>query len=60
MQLHPEVQTRAREEVVRVLDAATGWPNPADVVNLPYLQNVLREVLRWLPGLPLGLFWHTT
>ncbi|KAB5590722.1 O-methylsterigmatocystin oxidoreductase [Ceratobasidium theobromae] len=55
MQLYPEVQSRAREEVLGVIDPSTGWPNPADVVNLPYLRNLLRELLRWIPSLPLGL-----
>ncbi|CAE6440227.1 unnamed protein product [Rhizoctonia solani] len=55
MQMYPEVQSRAREEVLSSIDPTTGQPAPADVVELPYLKNVLREVIRWLPALPLGI-----
>ncbi|CAE6501688.1 unnamed protein product [Rhizoctonia solani] len=55
MQMYPEVQSQAREEVLSIIDPMTGQPIPADIVNLPYLQNVLREVMRWLPALPLGI-----
>ncbi|KAH7338656.1 cytochrome P450 [Rhizoctonia solani] len=55
MQMYPEVQSRAREEVLSTINPVTGQPVPADIVNLPYLMNVLREVMRWLPALPLGI-----
>ena len=54
MQLYPEVQSRAREEVLRTIDPVTRLPVSAEVVKLEYLQRVLWEVLRWIPGLPLG------
>ncbi|KAG8750031.1 hypothetical protein FRC11_010831, partial [Ceratobasidium sp. 423] len=55
MQMYPEVQSRARDEILGTIDPTTGQPVPADVVELPYLRNVLREVMRWLPALPLGI-----
>ncbi|CUA73135.1 Cytochrome P450 2E1 [Rhizoctonia solani] len=55
MQMYPEVQSRARKEVLSTLDPTTGQPITAEIVNLPYLKNVLREVMRWLPALPLGI-----
>ncbi|KAL5640063.1 hypothetical protein ACGC1H_007383 [Rhizoctonia solani] len=55
MQMYPGVQSRAREEVLSTLDPMTGQPVPAEIVNLPYLRNLLREVMRWLPALPLGI-----
>ncbi|CAE6337349.1 unnamed protein product [Rhizoctonia solani] len=55
MQLYPEIQSRAREEILGTIDSTSGQPDPAQVVSLPYLQNVLREVMRWLPALPFGI-----
>ncbi|EUC58603.1 cytochrome P450 family protein [Rhizoctonia solani AG-3 Rhs1AP] len=55
MQMYPKVQTKAREEVLSTLDPMTGQPVPAEIVQLPYLRNLLREVMRWLPALPLGI-----
>lgn len=54
MQLYPEVQSRAREEVIKTLDPMTRLPNPAEVMKLDCLGRVLREVLRWIPALALG------
>ncbi|CAE6459643.1 unnamed protein product [Rhizoctonia solani] len=59
MQMYPEVQSRAREEVLGTVDSTSGQPVPAEIVNLPYLRNVLWEVMRWLPALPLGIA-HST
>ncbi|CAE6509833.1 unnamed protein product [Rhizoctonia solani] len=55
MQMYPKVQSKAREEVLSTLDPMTGQPVPAEIVKLPYLRNLLREVMRWLPALPLGI-----
>ncbi|KAI9442653.1 cytochrome P450 [Lactarius indigo] len=55
---HPELQKRAQAE----LDAAVGRsrvPTFSDAPNLPYVQAIVKEVLRWRPALPLGLP-HTT
>ena len=64
MQLYPEAQSRAREEVLRTIDPVTRLPIAEEVVKLDYLQRVLWEVLRWIPALPLGeqhtQFWLAT
>jgi cytochrome P450 len=55
---HPEIQKRAQDE----LDAAVGrsrTPTFADAPNLPYIQALIKESLRWRPPLPLGIP-HTT
>ncbi|KAG9123580.1 hypothetical protein FRC07_014669 [Ceratobasidium sp. 392] len=55
MQLYPDVQTRARQEVLGTLNHITHIPDPAAVLKLDYLRRVLKELLRWLPALPLGI-----
>ncbi|KAI9444580.1 cytochrome P450 [Lactarius indigo] len=51
---HPEVQKRAQLE----LDAVVGRsraPTFSDAPNLPYIQAIVKEVLRWRPPLPFSL-----
>ena len=53
MQLYPNVQRRAQEEI----DAVVGGdrlPNLKDRDSLPYVNLVCSELLRWLPVGPLG------
>jgi len=55
---HPEIQKRAQDE----LDAVVGrsrTPTFADAPNLPFIQALVKETLRWRPALPLGIP-HTT
>ncbi|MFD9354053.1 cytochrome P450 [Streptomyces sp. NPDC060031] len=47
---HPESQSRAREEVLRVLGDRT--PGAADLDRLPYLTQVLKEAMRLYPAAP--------
>ena len=59
MVAHPEVQRRAQNE----LDTAVGRsrvPTMSDAPNLPYIQAIVKEVLRWRPVLPLSLPHSTT
>ena len=54
----PEIQKRAQDE----LDAVVGRsrsPAFADAPNLPYIQAMVKEALRWRPALPL-VTPHTT
>ncbi|QRV77605.1 cytochrome P450 family protein [Ceratobasidium sp. AG-Ba] len=54
MQLYPEVQRKAQEE----LDAIVGsnrLPNMQDMNHLPYIRCIVKEVLRWIPAVPLGI-----
>jgi hypothetical protein len=53
--LHPEIQSRAQEEI----DAVTGrvrLPGFEDRPRLPFVDAICKEVLRWRPALPLGEF----
>ncbi|KAK0223342.1 cytochrome P450 [Armillaria fumosa] len=52
--LYPEVQTKAQAEI----DAAVGHnrlPNFDDRPQLPYINAIVLEVLRWNPVLPMGV-----
>jgi cytochrome P450 len=51
---HPEIQKRAQDE----LDAVVGRSRPptfADAPNLPFIQALVKETLRWRPAIPLGI-----
>ncbi|KAK1837165.1 cytochrome P450 [Podospora conica] len=61
---HPDVQTRLREEIRDrmpfLFDRAVAWSFDdvdetamADVDHLPYLDNVCREALRFIPPIPM-------
>ena len=56
--MYPNTQKRAQAE----LDAFVGadrLPDFSDRDNLPYVNALIREALRWIPALPLGLS-HST
>lgn len=57
MTLHPEVQERAQAELDRVVGSSR-LPNFSDRSELPFVENVLMEVLRWNPVAPLGMLWN--
>ncbi|KAF8874417.1 cytochrome P450 [Infundibulicybe gibba] len=52
--VHPEVQVRAQEELDRVIGRGR-LPDFNDRGSLPYINAVVKEVLRWNPVAPLGL-----
>ena len=59
MALHPDIQLRAQEE----LDAVVGQnrlPDFTDRPHLPYVNAVVKEVLRWHPATPMGVPHMTT
>ncbi|KAG2141287.1 cytochrome P450 [Suillus clintonianus] len=58
MVLFPDVQARARAEIDQVV-RHDAMPCIDDRASLPYLDAILREVLRWYPVAPLGVP-HTT
>lgn len=54
MTLYPEVQRKAQAEIDRVIGNSR-LPDYADQDELPYVDAVLKEVLRWHPVAPLGM-----
>ncbi|KAJ7853756.1 cytochrome P450 [Mycena leptocephala] len=54
MALYPDIQATAQAEIDKVL-ADGGMPQLSDRSSLPYVERVMREVLRWNPVVPLGL-----
>jgi hypothetical protein len=56
MLTHPDCQAAAHREI----DAAVGrgrLPDYDDYENLPYVNAIITEVLRWKPTTPMGLFF---
>ncbi|EJC98990.1 cytochrome P450 [Fomitiporia mediterranea MF3/22] len=58
MMVYPEVQRKAQEEIDRVIGNGR-LPCFEDRDNLPYINAVVKEVLRWHPVGPMG-FPHLT
>jgi len=54
MTLYPEVQRKVQEEIDRVI-GNDRLPTFADQANLPYVEAVAKEVLRWNPVVPFGI-----
>ncbi|OLN81903.1 O-methylsterigmatocystin oxidoreductase 2 [Colletotrichum chlorophyti] len=54
MTLFPEVQRKAQEEIDRVV-GSDRLPTVNDRENLPYIEAVVKEVMRWHPVGPMGL-----
>jgi hypothetical protein len=55
MTLYPEVQRKAQAELDQIVGNSR-LPDFSDEATLPYVQAVLKEVLRWHPVAPLGRF----
>lgn len=54
MMLYPHTQARAQEEIDRVIGKSR-LPNVGDRNDLPYVDALLKEILRWAPAAPLAL-----
>ena len=54
MQIYPEVQQKAQEEIDRVVGSER-LPNSKDRENLLYIDALVKETLRWKPVAPMGL-----
>ncbi|KAK1140311.1 hypothetical protein N8T08_010514 [Aspergillus melleus] len=54
MALSPDVQRKAQDEIDRVVGTSR-LPSLEDRNNLPYLDSLVKEVLRWHPVTPLGV-----
>ena len=59
MTLFPEVQLEAQEEIDRIVGTKR-LPNFEDRPNLPYVDAIVKEVLRWHPVAPIGVPHMTT
>jgi len=59
MAMYPEVQRRAQKEIDEVVGSKR-LVNYDDWSSLPYVEALLREVLRWRPVAPLSLPHSTT
>ena len=55
MTLYPDVQRKAQAEIDQIIGNSR-LPNVSDEGELPYVQAVLKETLRWHPVGPLGGF----
>ena len=53
MALHPDVLQRAQEELDRVVGRAR-LPNFHDRENLPFVNAIVKEVIRWEAVIPTG------
>ena len=51
--MHPEAQRKAQAEIDRVI-GNDRFPTLADQPRLPYVDALVKEVLRWNPVAPLG------
>ncbi|EUC62879.1 cytochrome P450 family protein [Rhizoctonia solani AG-3 Rhs1AP] len=54
MVLNPHAQAKAQKELDDILGPTT-LPTMADRKRLPYIQNLIQEVLRWQPVNPTGI-----
>ena len=54
MVLNPEVMKKAQQELDRVVGKGR-LPDFSDRDNLPYIDAVVKEILRWNPPLPIGV-----
>ncbi|KAI0028104.1 cytochrome P450 [Vararia minispora EC-137] len=59
MVLYPDAQRKAQEEIDRVL-AGSRLPTFDDAKSLPYVNALVKEVLRWHPVAPLGVAHRVT
>ncbi|KAK7437133.1 hypothetical protein VKT23_018756 [Stygiomarasmius scandens] len=50
MILYPEVQKRAQDELDKIVGRSR-LPSFADAKHLPYIQAIVKEILRWRPGM---------
>jgi cytochrome P450 len=59
MLTHPRVQEKAQEELDEVI-GRDRLPEFSDRESLPYVNAIVKEVLRWYPNTPLGIPHATT
>jgi cytochrome P450 len=52
--MHPEAQAKAFEEIERVI-SQDRLPTLVDLDDLPYMEALWKETLRWSPPLPISM-----
>ena len=57
MAITPEAQRRAQEEIDRVVGKSR-LPTLEDRENLPYVEAIVKETLRWENAAPTGMYIH--
>ncbi len=55
MTLYPDIQARGRQEIFRVLGTGDRLPAFSDDKSIPYIDAIIKEVLRWRPVTPMGM-----
>ncbi|CAE6440072.1 unnamed protein product [Rhizoctonia solani] len=53
MELYPEAQRKAQVELDTIIGSGR-LPSMQDMRDLPYIRCIVKEVLRWIPPVPLG------
>ncbi len=53
MAKYPDIQRKAQDELARVV-GRDRLPNFSDRPALPYIEALIKEILRWQPVTPLG------
>jgi len=59
MTTHPDIQKKAQKQIDRVV-GMDRLPTFEDREDLPYINYILKEILRWQPATPLGAPHHLT
>ncbi|KAF8973005.1 cytochrome P450 [Flammula alnicola] len=54
MATNPEIQQKAQAEIDRII-GTTRLPTFEDRGSLPYIEAIYRELMRWMPSLPLAV-----
>ncbi|KAK1454817.1 cytochrome P450 [Colletotrichum melonis] len=54
MMVYPDIQKKAQEEIDRVIGSRR-LPTTKDRENLPYIEALVKEIMRWHPIGPMGL-----
>ena len=55
MTLYPEIQKRAQDEIDSIVGQER-LPHVKDRDSLPYIEAIIKEILRWAPVVPVGAF----
>ncbi|KAF7339403.1 hypothetical protein MSAN_02154200 [Mycena sanguinolenta] len=60
MALYPDVQTRAQRELDKAIGLPQRLPLLTDRPQIPYIDYICYELLRWNPVTPIGIAHYTT